>query len=142
MMYVLAQGEILPTLQGHSKLSLAKCVFSNKKMAMGFTAEFDDTLRSKVLSVLLLDLLVACCSNNNRLSLPGTVAIDLQNPDPPEESGKLALPTENGAGSRRPSIAPVLEIADSTAILPCDLLSDQSEDETNQSDEEGSVGSE
>lgn len=72
----------------------------------------------------------------------GTVAIDLQNPDPPEESGKLALPTENGGGSRRPSIAPVLEIADSSAILPCDLLSDQSEDEANQSDEEGSVGSE
>ncbi|XP_044053710.1 potassium channel subfamily T member 1 isoform X14 [Siniperca chuatsi] len=71
----------------------------------------------------------------------GTVAIDLQNPDPPEESTKLTLPTENGAGSRRPSIAPVLEIADSSAILPCDLLSDQSEDETNQSDEEGSVGS-
>uniref|UniRef100_H3BWH8 Potassium sodium-activated channel subfamily T member 1 n=1 Tax=Tetraodon nigroviridis TaxID=99883 RepID=H3BWH8_TETNG len=71
----------------------------------------------------------------------GTVAIDLQNPDPPEEPGKLALPTENGAGSRRPSIAPVLEIADSSAILPCELLSDQSEDEANQSDEEGSVGS-
>uniref|UniRef100_A0A3Q2Z579 Potassium sodium-activated channel subfamily T member 1 n=1 Tax=Hippocampus comes TaxID=109280 RepID=A0A3Q2Z579_HIPCM len=70
----------------------------------------------------------------------GTVAIDLQNPDPPEETSKLTLPTENGAGSRRPSIAPVLEIADSSAILPCDLLSDQSEDETNQSDEEGSVG--
>ncbi|CAB1431935.1 unnamed protein product [Pleuronectes platessa] len=71
----------------------------------------------------------------------GTVAIDLQNPDPPEEISKLTLPTENGDGSRRPSIAPVLEIADSSAILPCDLLSDQSEDETNQSDEEGSVGS-
>ncbi|KAK7934321.1 hypothetical protein WMY93_005217 [Mugilogobius chulae] len=71
----------------------------------------------------------------------GTVAIDLQNPDPPEEKGKLMLPTENGGGSRRPSIAPVLEIADSSAVLPCDLLSDQSEDETNQSDEEGSMGS-
>uniref|UniRef100_A0A3B4AGU3 RCK N-terminal domain-containing protein n=1 Tax=Periophthalmus magnuspinnatus TaxID=409849 RepID=A0A3B4AGU3_9GOBI len=71
----------------------------------------------------------------------GTVAIDLQNPEPPEDKGKLTLPTENGAGSRRPSIAPVLEIADSSAVLPCDLLSDQSEDETNQSDEEGSVGS-
>ncbi|XP_041727487.2 potassium channel subfamily T member 1-like isoform X2 [Coregonus clupeaformis] len=69
----------------------------------------------------------------------GTVAIDLQNPaDPPEDSNKLTLPTENGSGSRRPSIAPVLEIADSSSILPCDLLSDQSEDETNQSDEEGS----
>ncbi|XP_065140412.1 potassium channel subfamily T member 1 isoform X5 [Paramisgurnus dabryanus] len=67
----------------------------------------------------------------------GTVAIDLQNPDPPADRSKLTLPTENGAGSRRPSIAPVLEIADSSAILPCDLLSDPSEDETNQSDEEG-----
>nr|XP_055056696.1 potassium channel subfamily T member 1 isoform X6 [Misgurnus anguillicaudatus] len=67
----------------------------------------------------------------------GTVAIDLQNPDPPADNSKLTLPTENGAGSRRPSIAPVLEIADSSAILPCDLLSDPSEDETNQSDEEG-----
>ncbi|XP_049326756.1 potassium channel subfamily T member 1 isoform X14 [Astyanax mexicanus] len=67
----------------------------------------------------------------------GTVAIDLQNPDPPADSSKLAIPTENGAGSRRPSIAPVLELADSSAILPCDLLSDPSEDETNQSDEEG-----
>ncbi|XP_030647164.1 potassium channel subfamily T member 1 isoform X5 [Chanos chanos] len=67
----------------------------------------------------------------------GTVAIDLQNPAPAEDSNKLTLPTENGAGSRRPSIAPVLELADSSAILPCDLLSDPSEDETNQSDEEG-----
>lgn len=69
--------------------------------------------------------------------ITGTVAIDLQNPDPPADCSKLALPTENGAGSRRPSIAPVLEIADSSAILPCELLSDPSEDETNQSDEEG-----
>ncbi|XP_035386087.1 potassium channel subfamily T member 1 isoform X9 [Electrophorus electricus] len=67
----------------------------------------------------------------------GTVAIDLQNTEPPADSGKLALPTENGAGSRRPSIAPVLELADSSSILPCDLLADPSEDETNQSDEEG-----
>lgn len=73
----------------------------------------------------------------------GTVAMDLQNPaDPPEDCSKLTLPTENGAGSRRPSIAPVLEIADSSSILPCDLLSDQSEDETNQSDEESSSVSE
>ncbi|KAL0979066.1 hypothetical protein UPYG_G00180100 [Umbra pygmaea] len=69
----------------------------------------------------------------------GTVAMDLQNPaEPPEDSSKLSLPNENGAGSRRPSIAPVLEIADSSSILPCDLLSDQSEDETSQSEEEGS----
>ncbi|KAJ7993639.1 hypothetical protein DPEC_G00256730 [Dallia pectoralis] len=69
----------------------------------------------------------------------GTVAMDLENPaEPPEDSSKLSLPTENGAGSRRPSIGPVLEIADSSSILPCDLLSDQSEDETSQSEEEGS----
>ncbi|XP_049752577.1 potassium channel subfamily T member 1 isoform X4 [Elephas maximus indicus] len=71
----------------------------------------------------------------------GTVAMDLQNTEcrPPQSRGdsKLALPTENGSGSRRPSIAPVLELADSSALLPCDLLSDQSEDETAQSDDEG-----
>ncbi|XP_058861402.1 potassium channel subfamily T member 1-like isoform X2 [Acipenser ruthenus] len=69
----------------------------------------------------------------------GTVAMDLQNTEcrPNSSSSKLALPTENGENSRRPSIAPVLEIADSTSILPCDLLSDQSEDETAQSDDEG-----
>ncbi|XP_055456202.1 potassium channel subfamily T member 1 isoform X1 [Psammomys obesus] len=74
----------------------------------------------------------------------GTVAMDLQNTDcRPSQggsgggSGKLALPTENGSGSRRPSIAPVLELADSSALLPCDLLSDQSEDEVTPSDDEG-----
>ncbi|XP_026960118.1 potassium channel subfamily T member 1 isoform X1 [Sagmatias obliquidens] len=74
----------------------------------------------------------------------GTVAMDLQNTEcQPAQSGggsggsKLALPTENGSGSRRPSIAPVLEVADSSTLLPCDLLSDQSEDETTPSDEEG-----
>ncbi|MFT7815483.1 potassium channel subfamily T member 1 isoform X1, partial [Arapaima gigas] len=74
----------------------------------------------------------------------GTVAMDLQNASPSsgDGDGKLALPAENGSGSRRPSIAPVLEIADSAAILPCDLLADQSEDETTQSDEESSTASE
>ncbi|KAM5262308.1 potassium channel subfamily T member 1 isoform 7-T7 [Hipposideros larvatus] len=71
----------------------------------------------------------------------GTVAMDLQHTECPParggEAGKLALPTENGSGSRRPSIAPVLELADSSALLPCDLLSDQSEDEMTQSDDEG-----
>uniref|UniRef100_A0AAY4CKU5 RCK N-terminal domain-containing protein n=1 Tax=Denticeps clupeoides TaxID=299321 RepID=A0AAY4CKU5_9TELE len=67
----------------------------------------------------------------------GTVAMDLQNPEPAENSCKLALPTENGGGSRRPSIAPVLELADSSAILPCDLLTDPLEDETPHSEEEG-----
>ncbi|XP_075415008.1 potassium channel subfamily T member 1 isoform X2 [Tenrec ecaudatus] len=75
------------------------------------------------------------------LASVGTVALDLQNAEcrPPQGSAgsKLALPTENGSGSRRPSIAPVLELADSSALLPCDLLSDQSEDETTQSDDEG-----
>uniref|UniRef100_A0A2I3LRP4 Potassium sodium-activated channel subfamily T member 1 n=1 Tax=Papio anubis TaxID=9555 RepID=A0A2I3LRP4_PAPAN len=74
----------------------------------------------------------------------GTVAMDLQGTEHrPTQSGgggggnKLALPTENGSGSRRPSIAPVLELADSSALLPCDLLSDQSEDEVTPSDDEG-----
>lgn len=78
------------------------------------------------------------------LSVPGTVAMDLQSTEcRPAQSGgggggsKLALPTENGSGSRRPSIAPVLELADSSALLPCDLLSDQSEDEMTPSDDEG-----
>uniref|UniRef100_A0A2K5CTR7 Potassium sodium-activated channel subfamily T member 1 n=1 Tax=Aotus nancymaae TaxID=37293 RepID=A0A2K5CTR7_AOTNA len=74
----------------------------------------------------------------------GTVAMDLQGTEhrPTQSVGggggsKLALPTENGSGSRRPSIAPVLELADSAALLPCDLLSDQSEDEVTPSDDEG-----
>ncbi|XP_075434946.1 potassium channel subfamily T member 1 isoform X3 [Ascaphus truei] len=68
----------------------------------------------------------------------GTVAMDLQSTEcRPINSSKLTLPAENGSGKRRPSIAPVLEIADSTTVLPCDLLSDQSEDEMTQSDDEG-----
>lgn len=70
--------------------------------------------------------------------------MDLQNTDcRPSQGGSgggggmLSLPTENGSGSRRPSIAPVLELADSSALLPCDLLSDQSEDEVTPSDDEG-----
>uniref|UniRef100_A0A8C4YC04 Potassium sodium-activated channel subfamily T member 1 n=1 Tax=Gopherus evgoodei TaxID=1825980 RepID=A0A8C4YC04_9SAUR len=66
------------------------------------------------------------------------VAMDLQNTEcRPVNSSKLTLPSENGSGSRRPSIAPVLELADSSSLLPCDLLSDQSEDEMTQSDDEG-----
>ncbi|XP_047426573.1 potassium channel subfamily T member 2 isoform X1 [Mugil cephalus] len=68
----------------------------------------------------------------------GTVAMDLQNTSPPNISGgKLVPPTVNGTGSRRPSIAPVQEIADSASILPCDLLSDQSEDDSVFTDEKG-----
>lgn len=74
----------------------------------------------------------------------GTVAMDLQHTEsrPAQGSGasKLELPTENGSGSRRPSIAPVLELADSSALLPCDLLSDQSEDEMVPSEDEGPSG--
>lgn len=67
----------------------------------------------------------------------GTVAMDLQNTSPPDMSGgKLVPPTANGAGGRRLSIAPVQELADSS-ILPCDLLSDQSEDDSVFSDEKG-----
>ncbi|XP_030292345.1 potassium channel subfamily T member 2 isoform X3 [Sparus aurata] len=68
----------------------------------------------------------------------GTVAMDLQNTSPPDPSGiKLVPPTVNGTGGRRPSIAPVQEIADSSSILPCDLLSDQSEDDSVFIDEKG-----
>ncbi|XP_034402794.1 potassium channel subfamily T member 1 isoform X2 [Cyclopterus lumpus] len=68
----------------------------------------------------------------------GTVAMDLQNTSPPDvPCGKLVPPTVNGTGRRRPSIAPVQEIADSASILPCDLLSDQSEDDSVFTDEKG-----
>nr|XP_020664849.1 potassium channel subfamily T member 1 isoform X1 [Pogona vitticeps] len=68
----------------------------------------------------------------------GTVAMDLQNTEcRPAKNSKLTLPAENGSGKRRPSIAPVLEVADSSSLLPCDMLSDQSEDEMTPSDEEG-----
>lgn len=67
--------------------------------------------------------------------------MDFQNTECPPAQGdggsKLALPSENGSGSRRPSIAPVMELADSSALLPCDLLSDQSEDEAMPSEDEG-----
>uniref|UniRef100_A0A8D2L7N8 Potassium sodium-activated channel subfamily T member 1 n=1 Tax=Varanus komodoensis TaxID=61221 RepID=A0A8D2L7N8_VARKO len=70
--------------------------------------------------------------------IASTVAMDLQNTEcRPINSSKLTLPAENGSGKRRPSIAPVLEVADSCSLLPCDMLSDQSEDEMTQSDEEG-----
>ncbi|XP_032923629.1 potassium channel subfamily T member 2 isoform X2 [Catharus ustulatus] len=71
----------------------------------------------------------------------GTVAIDLQDTGCRGASGAtLALPAEGGKEGRRPSIAPVLEVADSSSLHTCDLLSDQSEDETTPSDEEVSAG--
>ncbi|KAM5238307.1 potassium channel subfamily T member 2 isoform 3-T3 [Ctenodactylus gundi] len=61
----------------------------------------------------------------------GTVAIDLQDTSCRSTSGPtLSLPVEGGKETRRPSIAPVLEVADTSSLQTCDLLSDQSEDET------------
>ncbi|XP_051676399.2 potassium channel subfamily T member 2 isoform X7 [Oryctolagus cuniculus] len=66
----------------------------------------------------------------------GTVAIDLQDTSCRSASGPtLTLPVEGSKEVRRPSIAPVLEVADTSSIQTCDLLSDQSEDE-NTPDEE------
>ncbi|XP_075566727.1 potassium channel subfamily T member 2 isoform X3 [Pelecanus crispus] len=71
----------------------------------------------------------------------GTVAIDLQDTGCRTSSGPtLALPSEGGKEGRRPSIGPVLEVADSSSLQTCDLLSDQSEDETTPSDDEVSAG--
>lgn len=66
----------------------------------------------------------------------GTVAIDLQDTSCRSTSGPtLSLPTEGSKEIRRPSIAPVLEVADTSSIQTCDLLSDQSEDETTPDEE-------
>uniref|UniRef100_A0A8C0V687 Potassium sodium-activated channel subfamily T member 2 n=1 Tax=Cyanistes caeruleus TaxID=156563 RepID=A0A8C0V687_CYACU len=71
----------------------------------------------------------------------GTVAIDLQDSGCRGASrATLALPAEAGREGRRPSIAPVLEVADSSSCQTCDLFSDQSEDETTPSDDEVSAG--
>ncbi|XP_067391259.1 potassium channel subfamily T member 2 isoform X4 [Emydura macquarii macquarii] len=71
----------------------------------------------------------------------GTVAIDLQDAGCRSSSGPtLTLPSERGKDGRRPSIAPVLEVADSSSLQTCDLLSDQSEDETTPSDDDISTG--
>ncbi|XP_026930737.1 potassium channel subfamily T member 2 isoform X6 [Acinonyx jubatus] len=69
----------------------------------------------------------------------GTVAIDLQDTSCRSTSGPtLSLPTEGSKEIRRPSIAPVLEVADTSSIQTCDLLSDQSEDETTPDEETSS----
>ncbi|KAB0343284.1 hypothetical protein FD754_020210 [Muntiacus muntjak] len=66
----------------------------------------------------------------------GTVAIDLQDTSCRSASGPtLSLPTEGSKEVRRPSIAPVLEVADTSSIQTCELLSDQSEDETTPDEE-------
>ncbi|XP_070795406.1 potassium channel subfamily T member 2 isoform X3 [Pituophis catenifer annectens] len=67
----------------------------------------------------------------------GTVAIDLQDTGcRSPNAATLTLPSEAPKTGRRPSIAPVLEVADTSALQSCDLLSDQSEDEATPSDEE------
>jgi len=69
------------------------------------------------------------------------VAIDLQDTGCRTSRGPpLALPSAGGTAGRRPSIAPVLAVADSSSLQACDLLSDQSEDETTPSDDEVSAG--
>ncbi|XP_069793948.1 potassium channel subfamily T member 2 isoform X5 [Narcine bancroftii] len=69
----------------------------------------------------------------------GTVAIDLQDTRCRPPSGPtLTLPSDGDKECRRSSIAPVLEVADVSSIQACELLSDQSEDEANPSDEEAS----
>uniref|UniRef100_A0A8C6HKH8 RCK N-terminal domain-containing protein n=1 Tax=Mus spicilegus TaxID=10103 RepID=A0A8C6HKH8_MUSSI len=71
--------------------------------------------------------------------IASTVAIDLQDTSCRATSGPtLALPSEGGKELRRPSIAPVLEVADTSSIQTCDLLSDQSEDETTPDEETSS----
>ncbi|XP_074923957.1 potassium channel subfamily T member 2 isoform X4 [Chelonoidis abingdonii] len=71
----------------------------------------------------------------------GTVAIDLQDTGCRSSSGPtLTLPSEGSKNGRRSSIAPVLEVADSSSLQACDLLSDQSEDETTPSDDDISTG--
>ncbi|KAM6415319.1 potassium channel subfamily T member 2 isoform 3-T3 [Rhynochetos jubatus] len=71
----------------------------------------------------------------------GTVAIDLQDTGSRTSSGDtLAVPSEGGKEGRRPSIAPVLEVGDLSSLQTCDLLSDQSEDETTSWDDEASAG--
>ncbi|XP_043938225.1 potassium channel subfamily T member 1-like [Protopterus annectens] len=68
----------------------------------------------------------------------GTVAMDLHDSGSSPESADrktLTLPSDHSK-ERRHSIAPVLEVVDSLPNPTYDLLSDQSEDEANQSDEE------
>uniref|UniRef100_H3BBU5 Potassium sodium-activated channel subfamily T member 2b n=1 Tax=Latimeria chalumnae TaxID=7897 RepID=H3BBU5_LATCH len=68
----------------------------------------------------------------------GTVAMDLQESGSSPDSvdgNTLTLPPDS-TKERRHSIAPVLEVVDTVPSPTFDLLSDQSEDEANQSDEE------
>ncbi|KAG5847423.1 potassium channel subfamily T member 2 [Anguilla rostrata] len=72
----------------------------------------------------------------------GTVAIDLQDTSCRSDCRPtLMLPTDDAkTGSRRPSIATVLEVADPSCLQTCDLFTDQSEDETSPSENESADG--
>lgn len=78
-----------------------------------------------------------CFDGFSCFTVLGTVAIDLQDTSCRSASGPttLSLPAEGSKEVRRPSIAPVLEVADTSSIQTCDLLSDQSEDETTPDEE-------
>ncbi|RXM31258.1 hypothetical protein EOD39_7174 [Acipenser ruthenus] len=81
--------------------------------------------------------------NKFHVKFAGTVAIDLHDTGCRSSSGpNLTLPADGCKGGRRPSIAPVLEVADASSVQTCDLLSDQSEDEAAPSDDEESTGEE
>ncbi|KAM9187042.1 LOW QUALITY PROTEIN: potassium channel subfamily T member 2-like [Mergus octosetaceus] len=75
------------------------------------------------------------------LTTSGTVAIDLQDTGCRTSSRPtLPLSSEGGKEGRWSTIALVLEAADSSSLQTCDLLSDQSEDETTPSDDGVSAG--
>ncbi|KAE8619897.1 hypothetical protein XENTR_v10010014 [Xenopus tropicalis] len=67
----------------------------------------------------------------------GTVAMDLQGSRSPESvDGNMLSPPADGTHTRKHSIDAVLDVVDGDTSTNFDLLSDQSEDETSQSDEE------
>ncbi|MGH0163455.1 UNVERIFIED_CONTAM: hypothetical protein FKN15_058491, partial [Acipenser sinensis] len=74
--------------------------------------------------------------NKFHVKFAGTVAIDLHDTGCRSSSGpNLTLPADGCKGGRRPSIAPVLEVADASSVQTCDLLSDQSDDEESTGEE-------
>ncbi|KAG5285993.1 hypothetical protein AALO_G00009790 [Alosa alosa] len=65
------------------------------------------------------------------LASMGTVAIDLQDTSSrPSWDSTLNLPCDSSRTGRKSSIAPVMEVEDTSSLHTCDLSSDQSEDET------------
>ncbi|KAJ8270289.1 hypothetical protein GJAV_G00112590 [Gymnothorax javanicus] len=72
----------------------------------------------------------------------GTVAMDLPDTSCRQEcKPTLMLPTDDvKTGSRRPSIATVLEVADPSCLQTCDLFTDLLEDETSPTENESDDG--